>query len=195
MPPFLRPPYLYVFAGIYAVWAVPEFIDAVRRTDRGGDDYDANSKYVLYGVFGVAVFVAIELGVFAPTWASFGQFAVPLFWIGVVVLLCGVALRWYTVRVLGECFSRSVRVTEGQEVVENGPYALVRHPTYTAGVLSSLGLGLLLGTWPGLVIVLLATIGGYAYRIRVEERVLRRELDGYADYCERTPYRLAPGLY
>lgn len=195
IPPFLHSPYSYVLYAAYAVWAVPEMLDSIRRDGGDGPDLDAYSKYGIYASVGLAVVVAVELGLTAPAWATFGPLAVPLFWVGVVLLLGGVGLRWYSVRALGDAFTRSVTVTESQDVVASGPYAVVRHPTYTGGLLTFVGLGFALGTWPGVVACLALAAAGYGYRIRVEERALRRELDGYAEYCEETPYRLVPGVY
>ncbi|MFB6184425.1 MAG: isoprenylcysteine carboxylmethyltransferase family protein [Haloarculaceae archaeon] len=194
-PPFLHAPYRYVLYAAYAVWAVPEVVDAVRREAADGPDFDAHSKHVLYVTIGVAVAVAIELGLVAPAWATFGVLAVPLFWLGVGLVLLGVGVRWYSVAVLADAFSRSVTVTESQGVVRTGPYAVVRHPSYTGSLLTFAGLGFALGTWVGLLVALGLVTAGYGYRIRIEERVLRRELDGYADYCADTPYRLVPGMY
>ncbi|WP_435145869.1 methyltransferase family protein [Halobaculum sp. P14] len=193
-PPFLQSPYSYVFWATYAAWVVPEFVDALRR-DGGGADHDANSKYVLYATFGVAAGVAFVLGFVAPEWATFDAAAVPLFWVGIALQVGGAALRWYTVALLGDAFSRTVTVSASQGVVDSGPYAVVRHPTYTAGVLLYVGLSLALGTWPGVAVTVPAVLAGYGHRIRVEERALRRHLDGYDDYCDRTPYRLIPGVY
>lgn len=194
-PPFLHPPYKYALYAAYAIWALPEMVDASRRDDDHERDLDSNSKYLLYVIIGVVVFADFELGWVAPSWATFGTAAVPLFWLGILLVLVGVTVRWYSVRVLGAAFSRSVTVTESQEIVETGPYAIVRHPTYTGALLTFVGLGFALGTWPGLVLTAVLTGIGYGYRIHVEERALRGHLDGYADYCERTPYRLVPGIY
>ncbi|MFB6095812.1 MAG: methyltransferase [Haloferacaceae archaeon] len=193
-PPFLRSPYTSVLTVAYAAWVVPEVADALRRDD-DGPDLDANSRSVLYAAIGVAVGTAIGLGFLAPAWATLGALAVPAFWIGVLLMLVGVALRWYSVGVLGDAFARSVTVSGSQGVVDTGPYAVVRHPSYAGSLLTFVGLALALGTWPGLVVCPPVAGLGYAYRIGVEERALRRELDGYDEYCERTPHRLVPGVY
>lgn len=190
----LTPPHVYVLAAIWTAWSLPEVVDDARGSD-DGLDLDSNSRVVLSVATGLGFLVGFWLAFRAPAWATFGGLAVPVFWTGVLATVTGVAIRWYSIRTLGDAFDRSVTVTDDQAVVARGPYGVVRHPAYTGGFLAILGVGLALGTWPGVLAVAASVSVGYAYRIRVEERALRRELDGYDDYCERVPYRLVPGVY
>jgi protein-S-isoprenylcysteine O-methyltransferase Ste14 len=82
----------------------------------------------------------------------------------------------------------------GQTVVTTGPYAVVRHPMYAGGLLIFLGTPLQLGSWLGLV-ASLVLIPVLSVRIVMEERALRAELDGYADYAERVRWRLIPRIW
>ena len=90
--------------------------------------------------------------------------------------------------------ARTIRVEEGQKVIDSGPYALVRHPMYTGALLLYLGTPVALGSWWALLPVLVIPFM-LALRIRNEESVLHRELEGYDDYMERTRWRLVPGLW
>ena len=87
-----------------------------------------------------------------------------------------------------------VQPERGHAVADSGVYALIRHPFYAADPLILVGLGLWLGSS-------LAAIGAVVpislvmMRLRAEERFLRRQLPGYAEYMERVPYRLVPGLW
>lgn len=90
--------------------------------------------------------------------------------------------------------SRVIEVQPGQRVVATGPYAVVRHPMYTAIALMSLATPVALGSWwafipAGLLLAVLAE------RIKHEERVLTTELTGYGDYMRTTVYRLIPGVW
>jgi protein-S-isoprenylcysteine O-methyltransferase Ste14 len=87
-----------------------------------------------------------------------------------------------------------VQAEREQRVIDTGPYAVVRHPMYAAAVLYLAGMPLLLGSWYGLLIVPIM-IAGMAPRAVFEERLLKRELPGYADYMTRVRYRLIPGVW
>ena len=90
-----------------------------------------------------------------------------------------------TVRIQGE---------RGQMVISTGPYQYVRHPLYAGGLLLFLGTSLLLGSWYGLLLVLVMIPGG-AVRAVLEERVLREELPGYDAYMAQVKYRLIPYVW
>jgi protein-S-isoprenylcysteine O-methyltransferase Ste14 len=90
--------------------------------------------------------------------------------------------------------SRTVQVEEGQRVIATGPYRLVRHPMYFGAVVMLLFTPLALGSWwalPGYLLVIPLIV----LRLLHEEKMLRRDLPGYSDYCLRTRSRLLPFLW
>jgi len=112
---------------------------------------------------------------------------------GVIVL--GYALGTWAM-VENRFFSSVVRIQKdrGHSVVTTGPYRFVRHPAYAGGIWSALGGPLLLGSlWAllpaGLVVV------SVVIRTALEDRTLVAELPGYAEYAQRTRYRLLPGIW
>lgn len=90
--------------------------------------------------------------------------------------------------------SRTIQVEQGQTVVDTGLYGIVRHPMYTATLLMFLSMPLILGSWQAFLVFLVypALI---AKRIKNEEIVLSRELQGYEAYCRKTRYRLIPYIW
>ncbi|CPR08013.1 integral membrane protein [Mycobacterium bohemicum DSM 44277] len=88
----------------------------------------------------------------------------------------------------------TVRVAEGQQVVSTGLYGMVRHPMYTGNVIMMIGIPLALGSYWGLVFVAPGVIVLIA-RIRDEERLLQKELDGYREYTQKVRYRLVPSMW
>ena len=82
----------------------------------------------------------------------------------------------------------------GHKVVSTGPYAYVRHPMYASVILFAAGVPLLLGSWWGLLVAPLLVLV-LAFRAVMEERMLKAELEGYADYAERVRYRFVPLLW
>jgi protein-S-isoprenylcysteine O-methyltransferase Ste14 len=87
-----------------------------------------------------------------------------------------------------------VQGERGQRVIDTGPYAIVRHPMYSAALLYLIGMPFLLGSWYGFLFVP-AYIAGVAPRAMAEERLLARELPGYADYMTHVRWRLIPGIW
>jgi protein-S-isoprenylcysteine O-methyltransferase Ste14 len=109
------------------------------------------------------------------------------------VTVAGYGLAFWVMRV-NTFASRTIQVEPGQKVVASGPYAVVRHPMYAGMVLMMLTTPLALGSYVALPFFALM-VPLIAYRLISEEKVLRRDLGGYAEYCERTRFRLVPGVW
>jgi protein-S-isoprenylcysteine O-methyltransferase Ste14 len=87
-----------------------------------------------------------------------------------------------------------VQSERGHRVISSGPYALVRHPMYSAAVLFMVGIALLLGSWWGTAMSPIFAIL-FGIRTRIEENTLMTGLPDYADYAARVRYRLVPGVW
>ncbi|MDQ1262280.1 MAG: Isoprenylcysteine carboxyl methyltransferase family protein [Euryarchaeota archaeon] len=90
--------------------------------------------------------------------------------------------------------SRTIVVEEGQRVISSGPYAIVCHPMYLGYLMMMIAMPVALGSWAGVPIFSLY-IPLIIARILNEEKVLARDLPGYAEYRMRTRYRLLPGIW
>ncbi len=90
--------------------------------------------------------------------------------------------------------SRTIRVEEGQKVVDTGLYGIVRHPMYMATVLLFLMMPLVLGSWYALV-VFAAYPAIIIVRLKDEENLLTRDLPGYAEYKQKVKYRILPFIW
>jgi protein-S-isoprenylcysteine O-methyltransferase Ste14 len=163
-----------------------------RRLPSGATDRDSGSKAWVIGSVWSAVAVGIGLAFAFPDAAiQSGRSAV--FVAGLVLMLAGLVLRWYAVWVLGASFTVDVATRPGQPVVESGPYRWIRHPSYTGGLLTLLGVLVCCCNLASLVALVFA-LGGYAYRIKIEEEALATDLGApYRDYMRRTK-RLIPFL-
>jgi protein-S-isoprenylcysteine O-methyltransferase Ste14 len=114
---------------------------------------------------------------------------------GLVITWLGLATRIWAIATLGREFRTTVEVDPGQQVISTGPYARIRHPSYTGLLLIVVGIGLAAGDWVSLIICLAAPLPALLLRIRVEEAELVRVLgDTYVDYERRTK-RLIPGVW
>ena len=90
--------------------------------------------------------------------------------------------------------SRTIEVQEGQSVVSTGLYGIVRHPMYAATLVLFLSMPIVLGSVPAFL-VFVAYPFIIAKRIRNEEQVLTRELNGYREYKRRVRWRLIPYIW
>lgn len=90
--------------------------------------------------------------------------------------------------------SRTIKVEEGQTVVDTGLYGIVRHPMYMATLLLFLMIPFVLGSWYA-VIVFACYPAIIILRLKDEEDLLTRELAGYAEYKKKVKYRLLPFIW
>lgn len=105
---------------------------------------------------------------------------------GAGLQVVGLGIRAWSMRTLGQSYTRTLRTEDTQHVIDTGPYALVRHPGYAGSLLVWTGFAMTSRSLP--VVVAVGALLGIAYqrRIAAEEDLLRRDLPGYAAYCERT---------
>ena len=90
--------------------------------------------------------------------------------------------------------SRTIKVEDGQSVVSTGLYGIVRHPMYAATILLFLSIPLILGSLIAFVIFL-AYPAIIAVRIKGEEALLEKELEGYAEYKQKVKYKIIPFIW
>jgi protein-S-isoprenylcysteine O-methyltransferase Ste14 len=87
-----------------------------------------------------------------------------------------------------------IQAERGHRVIAAGPYRVVRHPGYTGALFAAIASPLALGSWLSAFIAPVA-LAGLVWRILAEEKLLLRELPGYADYARRVRWRLVPGVW
>ena len=119
-----------------------------------------------------------------PTWGVI---------LGSIVLLVSYTLYAEVMRE-NTYLSRTIKVVEGQKVVSTGLYGIVRHPMYFATILLFMSMPLVLGSLVSFVVFLAYPII-IAKRIKNEEEVLLRELDGYSEYRQKVKYRMIPCIW
>jgi protein-S-isoprenylcysteine O-methyltransferase Ste14 len=189
------PLYGTIFTIVAALWALPELLGAVfLRSPAAAAKHDRGSYAIVIGGVGLGVLGALLSAMWFPQLAI--TIARPsLFWIGIVLSLAGIALRWYAIWSLGRAFTQDVATRADQALVQTGPYSAVRHPAYSATLLTMLGMGLALANIGSLVIILVGGLLGLLYRIRIEEQALLLAFGAaYHDYMQHTR-RLIPFVW
>ena len=128
----------------------------------------------------------LVVGLLAPGWPDGARW-----WLkGAAVLLVfgGALVVVQAGRALGAGLTPFPKPADDSELVEDGPYAVVRHPVYTGGILFAAGISLALSPWALAVTAVLAVV--WALKARVEERFLAARYPAYADY--RNAHALPP---
>jgi protein-S-isoprenylcysteine O-methyltransferase len=164
-----------------------------RSRSRSGTKQDRSTL----GVIWLVIAVSIAAGIYVATHWRAG--ALPhgrLFEItGVVLFAVGLLLRWWAIVTLGRFFTVDVTIEKDHELVERGPFRLVRHPSYTGVLLAFVGFALTLRNWGALLVILVPIFAAFIHRMNVEEEALSRALGSrYAEYMARTK-RLIPLVY
>ena len=115
--------------------------------------------------------------------------------IALVLFAAGIALRWWAIVTLGRFFTVDVQIARDHELVERGPFRMVRHPSYPGVLLAFVGFAISLANWAALLVVLLPISAAFVRRMNVEEEALSNALgERYLSYVRRTK-RLFPGIY
>lgn len=114
---------------------------------------------------------------------------------GLMLFAFGMGFILWTVHI--NTFATSVVAIQderGQQLIDTGPYARVRHPMYAGLIPALAGLSLIMGSSAVALGVFPMVMLGFLPRILIEEVTLRQELDGYDDYMRRVRWRLIPGV-
>jgi protein-S-isoprenylcysteine O-methyltransferase Ste14 len=175
------------YAALFACFA-PEWIGTFfQRVEKGARVRDRGSHVWIVMAVGMGVVAGIILVNANSPGTTLQRGQRLQFWIGIAVMLSGLAFRWYAIKSLGRFFTRTVATRAGQYVVDSGPYRLIRHPSYTGGLLMFLGAGIAMTNWAALLAIMAGAALGYGYRVHVEERALCADLgQPYRDYMLRT---------
>ena len=174
-------------AGFIMFFKSPDFLK--KRLDAKEKQAAQKGVLALSGLMFVAGFVVAGLDF------HFGWSRMPL-WVTVTASALFLASYGLYAEVMREnaYLSRTIRVEEGQKVVDTGLYGIVRHPMYSATIVLFLMIPLILGSWYALI--------AFAFypaiiviRLKDEEALLTRELQGYTEYQKKVKYRLIPFLW
>ena len=183
-----------IFASaLYTIYLVKYDPALLQRRRQAGPSHEKEPAQKIIILFIFAAFVTLIT--LPPLDYRFGSSPVP--WYVSVIGVALVALSFYffyLVSKINTYAAANVRVEEGQRVIDTGVYGLVRHPMYFGALFLVVGTPLALGSWrtllltPGFLLLLY-------FRIASEEKVLMRDLAGYAEYRRKVRYRLIPFVW
>jgi protein-S-isoprenylcysteine O-methyltransferase len=183
---------LQLLAVFGLVWSAAELF-LTRRSGPGATSKDRGSLVVLWLVEVVSIGLAIMAAFHLPNFGLPARKVVYAF--GLCVFVVGLVLRVYSILHLGRFFTINVAIATDHRLIDSGPYRFVRHPSYTGVLMLYLALGLCLGNWLSLVVIIVPIFGAFCWRMAVEEAALIEALgEPYCRYMKGTK-RLIPMIY
>ena len=174
-------------AGLVMMKKNPELLE--KRLNVKEKESEQREVILFSGLMFLAAFIAAGLS-FRFQW---GMFPKAVSWAGAVIFLASYALYAEVLRE-NTYLSRTIEVQENQKVIDTGLYGIVRHPMYMATVTLFLSMGLVLGSIVSFVL-LFSYIPIIVKRIKNEEEVLEKGLEGYTEYKKKVKYRLIPFIW
>jgi len=178
-------PMIYVM--FYFLKNDPKFLERRTRTQEKEKAQKINQIVFLLIFFAGFIIPGLD--------KRFGWSEVPV-WIVIITdfVIVGGYLIIFTVFKQNSYASRIVEVENDQKVISTGLYSVVRHPMYIGVLIMYIPTPLALGSYWGLIRMAAIPIA-LVIRIINEEKVLKRELPGYEEYCQKTKYRLIPYIW
>jgi protein-S-isoprenylcysteine O-methyltransferase Ste14 len=109
-------------------------------------------------------------------------------------MVFGILLRQAAILQLGGCFSTTIHVNKGKQLVSWGLYKYIRNPSYTGALLTLIGITLAFGAWVATIIIGIFGLMAYLYRVKYEEKNLIKSYGKeYIEYMKQT-WRFFPGF-
>lgn len=164
----------------------------LKRSRDDSVDADDSTLRTLWITIVLAMTAGLAASFRVPAAAINGSLLV---WAGCALFALGLGLRWYSIVYLGRFFTVNVAIHSRHEIIDTGPYARIRHPSYAGALLAFLGLALCMANWLSLLVVVLPILWAFSRRMSTEEIALSSALGTpYINYMRRTK-RLAPFIY
>jgi protein-S-isoprenylcysteine O-methyltransferase Ste14 len=110
-----------------------------------------------------------------------------------IIVLTGYILFFMVMR-QNSYASRVVEIQEKQRVIDSGLYGIVRHPMYSAAILMFMFMPLVLGSFYALIPLIIFPLQ-MDTRMRNEEQILEKGLDGYIEYKKKIRYKIIPFVW
>lgn len=178
-------------SGLILVWIVSEVLYRLGggiRSAQDGFSSEVIGMAMVFNLLALPLLAAFDIGSIPWNPDLVSRF-------GLGVAAAGTALRYWAILTLGRFFTSAVMVQGDHELIQHGPFRLLRHPGYTGVLLFGLGVALTLTNGLACVLYLLTQGGALLFRIGVEERVMRESFgERYEGYAART-WRLVPFVY
>ena len=173
---------LFIITGCICMWLTQPPVTVKETSDQKGSDRFSVVLILLMSLISVVVPVA--------DWAYFKTDHTHISFINLIgffMIIAGISFRAWAVNSLGKYFTATVQISTDHQLVTSGPYAIVRHPSYTGAFLAIIAGGVILGSITGFIVSCIAMMIAYYVRIGIEEKELMGWFGKqYAEYKKNT---------
>ena len=183
-----------IFWIVCILWVASEILLLIlRRSDKKSQDKDLGSVKRLNFVIYISIAAGIYISLTKFGNIDFNHHTILLS--GFILIVLGLVVRWIAILTLRKYFTVNVAIQKDHVIIQKGFYKYIRHPSYLGMLLSFLGLGLSLGNFISIVVIIIPITFVLINRIQIEEQALRDVFgNDYQKYCGET-WRLIPGIY
>ena len=175
---------------VYLAVKNPEALRRRMQAGPGAETRPLQKLIIVIAFLSVGAMIVISALDFRFGWSTVAA-AVSV--VGLVLVAAGLTIAML-VTIQNGYAAANVKIEPGQQLSSTGWYGFVRHPMYFGNVILMIGAPLALGSYWGLLIVVVG-LAVLAVRINDEEALLKQELAGYPDYMDRVHYRLVPYVW
>lgn len=186
----------YIFYSTFIIWMISEAIlysitkFNFFKTKTSKNSSDSGSATVL--TLGITFCITISFII-----KKYSHTVLPdaFFYIGILLMVTGIILRWCAVFTLRKYFSYSVQIKDEHKIIKSRLYKHLRHPAYTGFILLLIGIPLSLKLLAGTFLVSIIAVSIFIFRIYIEEKELIRNFgDEYSIYCKNA-WRIIPFIW
>jgi protein-S-isoprenylcysteine O-methyltransferase Ste14 len=170
----------------YSIWFLSEILinRFLRSKNTDKRNADKGSLYLIWIIIFISIFAAVFVS---------NKYYFPLskdsnfVYIGIVLIFIGIILRLTIIATLGQFFTVDVTIKQNHKLKRDGFFKYLRHPSYSASLLSFIGFGTTLNNWISLALVTILILMAFIIRIKIEERALIEHFGAeYLDYKKST---------
>ena len=178
----------------FSIWLLSEILlnRLFRSKSSDRQNADKNSLSLIW----ITIIASISASVFISNKYYLPLSQNPIIqYAGLELIFAGIILRLAVIISLGRFFTVDVTIRQNHQLKKNGFYKYLRHPSYSASLLSFIGLGIFLNNWISLLLIVVAMLTVFIIRITIEEKILMEQFG--SDYIEykKTTRRLIPFIY
>ena len=177
---------MFAFPVIYVLWFLSElFLSLSRRSEKSDkNNADRGSIGLIWTIIILAKISSYYISVWLPLAISENQ---GIRYVGLILILIGILLRFTVVAALGKFFTVNVTIRPDHKLKTDGLYKYVRHPSYSASIISFVGYGISLNNWLSLILVTASVLTAFMIRMRIEEKTMVGHFgDAYLAYMKKT---------